>query len=283
MARKYKSGDVIFGVKNNAGKAPGQILANTSKRVFRYGGYVLPEGENAAANNLKKLDEYTAAKRQYVSHLTEIEKKQEQLTNEKTRVGNVRQKISDTALRALKDREFRKNFAHLNHPACTSVACVIDRMSGATLPDDVTVFGVPRRKNDRIPIIPGTSSWRNYAEKIGYDSLPYKRENTMPGDRIMWNDGFRGHTIIKVDGPEDNVYSTGNPVYIKSGYPVDQRILENKIPRIYRYVGNVPELTRKLEGLMVQKPHIPHYEIQRIEALPARVYPRPAQQAINSK
>jgi hypothetical protein len=240
-------------------------------RQYRSGGFVIPENKNQSTNHIDELDQYLEARRNYINKAESVNNTRDQLQNEEERVSLVRENISKTALRALYDDKFRyENFSNLIGPACTSSACMIDQLSGATIPSDVSVFGIPRKAGDKIPMIPGTTSWKNYAQKIGYESLPYNENDTIPGDRIMWNNGTQGHTIIKVDGEEDTVYSPGSPGQIESNYPVQKR-LSLDMPRVYRYVGGVNNIKENLENQQREMPEMPTYEHRNIPGLPARV------------
>jgi hypothetical protein len=175
---------------------------------------------------------------------------EEKLKEEDLRVELVKGNVLTLALKALRDKEYKKQIfkTQLDEGSayCSTRSCELERAAGYTVPKDVKVYGRNIPAGSKIPVIPGTSSFDRYAPDLGYKKIPIAELS--PGDKMIdFYPGGAHSMIFSGDEVSRNsfIYDDGSGKSWKEGYyPID----DNSKHRYqgYRYVGNTINLQNEL-------------------------------------
>jgi len=199
---------------------------------------------------------------------------QGKLTAEQARVEAARQAVLVNAQRAYDDPRYRAQTLNTQLTSggyyCSTRACELERASGYTLPNDITVAGnahEPYNKKykagDPVPIVPGTRHWAEMAEKMGYARIPASQ--IQPGDRVKVSQGTgrvgaETHSMIAAplaaDGEPMYYYDSGDG---KSGADHTfrhQPYSSRDFSAGYRYVGATPQMQQSIAQHRQQAPFL---------------------------
>jgi hypothetical protein len=176
---------------------------------------------------------------------------EEKLKEEDLRVELVKGNVLTLALKALRDKEYKKQIfkTQLDEGSayCSTRSCELERAAGYTVPKDVKVYGRNIPAGSKIPVIPGTSSFDRYAPNLGYKKIPIAELS--PGDKMIDFFPEGAHSMI-FSGDEISrnsfIYDDGSGKNWKEGYyPIYDKDPEHRYQG-YRYVGNVPNIQNEL-------------------------------------